>query len=700
MPSLETVVGSMMVDAAREEPMASQTSVVQTAQEPKRAFADTPAMVKARQESLPDNTSADGQPEADGTGHQEVAALGSESVDSTAAASRPKAKRTQSTTVLPQAGPHTPAGEAPNTEAPHIPAPHAGAAHIPAPDPEAPHIPAPDPEAPHIPAPDAPAARIQSSEGRAAHMAAPDAAAPPIPVLDTGAPHIPAPDGAAPRIPVPDTGAPHIPAPNAAAPPIPVPDTGAPHIPAPDAGVSRIPVRDTAATQISAPRRGAPVEVAQRQIIGAPAQAGSDAERVHAPTPSEPVKAEPAQEQAFLPSRTGRGGDMVPRAQPLSEKEVRAVSASTPPANAMHPGKEGINLADSDTSSVELLAGQPGKAGSKVPLQAVGTRAAEATTPSTPNAKASETVAPKPAPVGAAGQPHMEPVPAQPRRDRPTDRMSTVDRPLPEGQPVNADARRHASAVETMPASEQEAPASRSQGRPVGLDESKAAMPLPQVANAEVAQTSDRPVSSLGSHSKGAGADVEPFVALASEPSVPPQRVSTQHSFPAGVEGPPLKGPAQTVSEQVLDSMQTSFARGDRQLLIRLEPPELGSVFVRFREHGEQIHGILEVSKSEVRYDIERALPEVIRHLQESGIPVRRLDVTIADPSDKGLGRESSQQDVWSQQQGTDEFTDHRPRSFGSRGAGGTGHQQRGDDNVRGGEDQVREATGRIDLLM
>jgi flagellar hook-length control protein FliK len=102
--------------------------------------------------------------------------------------------------------------------------------------------------------------------------------------------------------------------------------------------------------------------------------------------------------------------------------------------------------------------------------------------------------------------------------------------------------------------------------------------------------------------------------------------------------------------------MHTSLARGEQQIVIRLRPPELGSVIVRFDEQNDQIRGILEVARGEIRHEIERALPEVLRSLQDLGIQVRKLDVTVSDLPQRDAGGQQLHQDAWSQQQGFDRY--------------------------------------------
>ena len=104
------------------------------------------------------------------------------------------------------------------------------------------------------------------------------------------------------------------------------------------------------------------------------------------------------------------------------------------------------------------------------------------------------------------------------------------------------------------------------------------------------------------------------------------------------------------ISEQILDSVRTSLARGEREVEIRLHPPELGSILARFKEQDGQLHGMLEVNRSDTRQEIERAMPQVLQSLQDLGVQVKRLDVTIADQSRRDAGGEQLSQEAWSQQ--------------------------------------------------
>lgn len=128
-----------------------------------------------------------------------------------------------------------------------------------------------------------------------------------------------------------------------------------------------------------------------------------------------------------------------------------------------------------------------------------------------------------------------------------------------------------------------------------------------------------------------------------------------------GAAGAASGTPTRDIGQQILDSMHASLARGDKQITIRLRPPELGTVLVRFREDGEHITGLLEVGKSDIRHEIEQALPQVLRSLHDAGVQVRRFEVVTSDQGQRDFARDQMQQGGWSQQRGSGESHDPLP---------------------------------------
>lgn len=109
------------------------------------------------------------------------------------------------------------------------------------------------------------------------------------------------------------------------------------------------------------------------------------------------------------------------------------------------------------------------------------------------------------------------------------------------------------------------------------------------------------------------------------------------------------------IGKQILESMHRSLSHegNDQQITIRLNPPELGKVFIKFDEQDSQIIGLLEVSKPQTRIEIQQALPQIIQNLQGSGIHIKRLEVVLSEGEQTGQEslKDQSLQNGWTQQQ-------------------------------------------------
>jgi len=90
-----------------------------------------------------------------------------------------------------------------------------------------------------------------------------------------------------------------------------------------------------------------------------------------------------------------------------------------------------------------------------------------------------------------------------------------------------------------------------------------------------------------------------------------------------------------SISQQIAVSIEGSLRQGDTHLTIYLNPPELGKVLVRFQQQQDQITVLFEVSKPETRREIELTLPQIMRSLQDSGVQIRRLEVSAPSGSDE-----------------------------------------------------------------
>ncbi len=110
-----------------------------------------------------------------------------------------------------------------------------------------------------------------------------------------------------------------------------------------------------------------------------------------------------------------------------------------------------------------------------------------------------------------------------------------------------------------------------------------------------------------------------------------------------------------SVGEQIRESIYSLASGGDQRITVRLNPPELGHVSIKLVEQADEISGVLEVSRTQTRYEIEHVLPEVLRNLADSGVQIKRLDVTLADQSEQQTYKDQSLQEGWSGQHSSTE---------------------------------------------
>jgi|GEM_PF-4762322 len=96
-----------------------------------------------------------------------------------------------------------------------------------------------------------------------------------------------------------------------------------------------------------------------------------------------------------------------------------------------------------------------------------------------------------------------------------------------------------------------------------------------------------------------------------------------------GVNSTGSDGPS--VQEQVVSSIRGAVGTQTHQLSVELNPPELGKVLIHFEQQDHSVSGTLQVDNRATRAEIEQALPQIIQNLQDSGIQVKRLDVTLSD---------------------------------------------------------------------
>jgi hypothetical protein len=143
----------------------------------------------------------------------------------------------------------------------------------------------------------------------------------------------------------------------------------------------------------------------------------------------------------------------------------------------------------------------------------------------------------------------------------------------------------------------------------------------PQAASADVAAGQAFTITGGQAHASMAAAGADAKAAPAGDASPDAGQATNAEAGRQTVETP--------VADQIVQSIRGTSLRVDRQLVVRLSPPELGKVRVTLRTSGNQIHGVLEAENPETFKRLEREAVGLVARLQDAGLQVQRLDVTL-----------------------------------------------------------------------
>src|SRR3972149_7005489 len=101
----------------------------------------------------------------------------------------------------------------------------------------------------------------------------------------------------------------------------------------------------------------------------------------------------------------------------------------------------------------------------------------------------------------------------------------------------------------------------------------------------------------------------------------------------------PPRNTVDEISRQISESIQNSLYQqtGKQQITVRLNPPELGRVCIKFHQQQDQLTGLLEVDRTQTKHEIEQALPQIIRTPGDAGVQLKHLEVTLTNQNGQQL---------------------------------------------------------------
>ncbi len=113
---------------------------------------------------------------------------------------------------------------------------------------------------------------------------------------------------------------------------------------------------------------------------------------------------------------------------------------------------------------------------------------------------------------------------------------------------------------------------------------------------------------------------------------------------------------------QVGRSLINRDAQGDRRLVIRLTPPELGTVRVEFTERDGVLSARLQTEDPAVRQALERLLPQLRDQLRGADAPLQQITIDPGSRSDQGFDGRGFDGRGGQQQRPENSGQQHRPR--------------------------------------
>ncbi len=160
------------------------------------------------------------------------------------------------------------------------------------------------------------------------------------------------------------------------------------------------------------------------------------------------------------------------------------------------------------------------------------------------------------------------------------------------------------------------------------------ANPAPQATAAVETQAQPGPSAASRRTQPLPGADTIQQVEVTPEPG------------PAGAArvAPPAPTQPAPVADQIADAVTGGSVQAGRRVVVRLDPPELGSVRVTVRADGDGVRGVIEVDSARTLAEVERQTAALVERLADQGLTLRRMDVVLNDSTERNAAGDGSQQ--------------------------------------------------------
>jgi len=174
---------------------------------------------------------------------------------------------------------------------------------------------------------------------------------------------------------------------------------------------------------------------------------------------------------------------------------------------------------------------------------------------------------------------------------------------------------------------------------------SPAPKPVPDGLNIEqvtVSANTTSKNSNLFSGKKDAQQSSKQGVSANSTPFPVSQQASAHTATAKVTNNTSPQSPFTDIGRQIQESIHSTVRQGENEITVRLNPPELGRVFIRFQQQDGDIVGLMQVTESRTRAEIQQLLPQMVQNLQDQGIGIKRIDVVPTNEQNNSAVKDQS----------------------------------------------------------
>lgn len=121
------------------------------------------------------------------------------------------------------------------------------------------------------------------------------------------------------------------------------------------------------------------------------------------------------------------------------------------------------------------------------------------------------------------------------------------------------------------------------------------------------------------------------------------------------------------VVSQIAQAFRAGNARTDGQIVINLNPPELGKVRLEFASQGKELRAVLRVDNPKTMAELQQEAPALVERLGQSGVEVKRIEVVLNNQTSTDSSYAELQEDHRGRRQ---EYAEGYTDSYGDEIAG------------------------------